>query len=542
MGENLPAAASGGSQRRARSALLANLRQEFRAPVGAVLEYCSMLIEDAATVADEGFRADLDKIHAAGLRLAAMVENLLAPDRLAAPRQSGEAEAFAASVRHELRTPLNHIIGYGELLLEDAGELGAAHLAPDLQRLVAAGKSLLGQIDDLLKLAQMEGGSGEVEIGRGTARVMIKDVVAAIRPLGGEAGRRGPEPGKVLVVDDNEMNRDVLARRLERQGHRVAVAGDGEEALARVRAEDFDLVLLDMVMPKLNGFEVLDRMKADAGLRDLPVIMVTSLDETVSVVRCIELGAEDYLTKPFNPIVLDARIGACLEKKHLRDREVLHRRQIEEEKRRTEQLLRVILPDEIVEELKATDQVRPRRYPDVAVLFTDVVGFTSYCDGAEPEEVLAALQELVEAFEAITERHGLEKIKTIGDAFMATAGLLVPVDDPVLSSVRCGLEMIAACGRLAAGWQVRVGVHCGEVMAGIVGHDKYQFDVWGDTVNTASRMESNGVPAAVTLSRTAWERVAGACRGHSRGTLAIKGKGEMEMWVVEGLREGGASP
>ncbi len=529
-----PAEASPGGSNpgtRTRSVFVANLRQELRSPASAVLSFSVMLLEDAASLADESFRADLGKIHGAAQELLTRVDALLEARGPGAVPAAGAS--LAATVRHELRTPLNHIIGYGEMLAEDAPGLGHERFLPDLDRLLAAARRMLGQIEEVVALPGLESHEGAEAA---TGGLSIGDVAAALRPLQGRSRAAGSRPGRVLVVDDNLMNRQVLARRLERQGHTVATAEDGEEALERLAAADFDLVLLDMLMPRLPGHEVLDRMKRSERLRELPVIMITALDETASIARCLELGAEDYLTKPFIPAVLDARVGACLEKKHLRDREVLYLRQIEDEKQRTERLLRVILPEEIIHELRETHGVRCRRHPDVAVLFADVVGFTSYCHGRDADELVAALQQLVEGFEEIAERQGLEKIKTIGDAFMATAGLLVPVENPVLSSVRAGLEMVEWCRNLSSAWQVRVGIHCGEVIAGVVGHKKYQFDVWGDTVNTASRVESNGVSGRVSLSAEAWQRVSSVCQGTSRGNVMVKGKGEMELFLVEGLR------
>ena len=208
----------------------------------------------------------------------------------------------------------------------------------------------------------------------------------------------------------------------------------------------------------------------------------------------------------------------------------------QEARQHSEQLLRVILPEQIAEELTANDHVRARRHEDVAVLFADIVGFTSYCDTHEPEEVLEALTEITGRFEQIAEHHGLEKLKTIGDSFMATAGLLEPVLNPDLQCVKAGLDMIEACGNLASQWTVRVGVHSGELVAGVLGSKKFLFDVWGDTVNTASRVESNGVSNGVSVSGASWSRISHACRGQSRGKVAVKGKREMEMFLVEGLR------
>jgi CheY-like chemotaxis protein/HAMP domain-containing protein len=133
----------------------------------------------------------------------------------------------------------------------------------------------------------------------------------------------------LLIVDDNEINRDVLARQLGRQGHATAVAQNGRRALEMVRAREFDLILLDIMMPEMSGYEMLGHLKADARLRDIPVIMISALDEVETVVRCIELGAEDYLPKPFDPVLLRARIGACLEKKRLRDQEIEYLRNVD---------------------------------------------------------------------------------------------------------------------------------------------------------------------------------------------------------------------
>ena len=504
--------------------LIGTLREELRAPVAAIREYAGMLAEDGAAL-DFEVRADISKIKQAGARLAQVVDGILDPGAKEA------ADLTGADIRHELRTPLNHVIGYSEMLREDAEDLGAEPLVPDLDRIVRAGKQLLDRIEDLLTVGSAEKTVTGTILKDLTTAHLVADVRAQLAPDGVRA--RSTEPGRVLVVDDNEANRELLVRRLERQGHQVLEAADGRAGLEAARQNPLDLILLDMVMPELNGYEVLTELKADRALANVPVIMITAFGEVEAVVRCIELGAEDYLAKPFNPVVLDARIGACLEAKRLRDREVEYRARIEEERRRSDRLLSVILPDEVVQELKASGRVAPRRFEDVAVLFTDVVGFTAYSDAHPAEEVVSELQRLVDRFEVIAERRGLEKIKTVGDAFMATAGLLKPVSDPVMAAVRAGLEMAAYRG--SADWKVRVGIHVGPVMAGVVGRKKYLFDLWGDTVNLASRVESNGVPGALCVTREIWERVEDRCEGHSRGAVAMKGKGELEVFQVEGL-------
>ncbi|HYM30988.1 MAG TPA: adenylate/guanylate cyclase domain-containing protein [Candidatus Cybelea sp.] len=334
----------------------------------------------------------------------------------------------------------------------------------------------------------------------------------------------------ILVVDDEENNRYTLTRRLLREGYsNVIEAANGLHALDLLAAKSVDLILLDIMMPEMDGYDLLTRLKSDALTRMIPVIMISALDAMDSVVRCIELGAEDYLPKPFNPILLKARIGASLEKKRFRDQELSYISEIERERRRSDELLHAILPSGAVKELKSTNSVKPRRYENVAVLFCDIVDFTAYCDRNDPERVVADLQRLNERFEAIIARHSLEKIKTIGDALLATAGLLHRIDEPLLASVRCGLEMIAAAQSLEPYWGVRVGVHFGAVVAGVVGRRQFLFDLWGDTVNTAARVTSCANINSVFLSNATWALISERCRGRSRGTFELKGKGQVEL-------------
>lgn len=340
----------------------------------------------------------------------------------------------------------------------------------------------------------------------------------------------------ILVVDDDDINRSLLLRLLEEQNYRdVEVASNGRQAIEKIHQRRFDAILLDIQMPEVDGYAVLEYLQSDMRLRDIPVIMISGVDELSSVVKCIEMGASDYLHKPTEPLLLRARLGASLDKKRLRDRQFQHLRQLRAEKKRSDALLNVILPATVAAELKTLGRVPPRRYENAALLFCDIVGFTAYCNENSPEDIVNSLQALFEKFEEITIKHNMEKIKTIGDEFMSAAGLTQPNDEPLLSAVACGLEMIEAVRLLGQDWRVRVGVNQGPVVAGIVGHDKYQFDVWGDTVNLAARLAQGDKENVVVLPVDAWLSIQDQCEAQSLGLVNVKGKGQIEVVQVRCL-------
>ncbi len=497
-------------------------------PADAVVRLVESLLEEAGDRVSGPLRDDLGKILEAGRR----VLGLLGPWPNTDPRTLTEPES--RQLRHDLRNSIGHVRNYCELWFDEAAtDPELAWVADELRPIHDLGERMLGRVDALLGTP----GPTDEPPGPPPPAPGPRDDPFEVPPSIRFEGDQAPaQVGAILVVDDDAFNRDLLARRLGSQGHTVAEAADGEAALAMVAHRPFDLVLLDIVMPGLTGFDVLERLKADDRTRDLPVILISGVSELDSVVAGIQMGAEDYLPKPYNAVLLDARIGACLEKKRLRDRERKYLAEIEIERKFSNDLLRVILPEEIVHELRTTQTVKPRRHENVAVLFADVVGFTTWSNRHEPEEVVAYLQQAVTSWEESAAREGMLKIKTIGDAFMATSGLLRPVPDPVERCIRCGLEMIEATRRLEAGWNLRVGVHWGPVVAGKLGNRQYSFDLWGDTVNTAARMESHGEPGRINLSDEAKRAVEHlALLGHV--DREVKGKGLLRIHQFESFRD-----
>ena len=226
-----------------------------------------------------------------------------------------------AALRHDLRTPLNQIIGYSELVAEDLEGDGHARTRQDLEKIGRAARGLADLITREIQPGRIAlvGERAETANGEFAAGVNDHGVIPAAEPV--EAVPLAAETAKILIVDDQEENCTVLQRRLEKEGHTCAAVYDGATALERLAVEDFDLVLLDIMMPGIDGREVLRRIKTDEKLRHVPVIMISALDQIESVVACIEQGAEDYLPKPFNPVLLRARIGSSLDRKRLRDAE-----------------------------------------------------------------------------------------------------------------------------------------------------------------------------------------------------------------------------
>ena len=294
------------------------------------------------------------------------------------------------------------------------------------------------------------------------------------------------ESSKVLVVDDNRMNRIKLARGLERQGHSVSLAEDGREALEMLRSSPFELLLLDIMMPVMNGYEVLENMKADPVLRDIPVIVISAVEEMDSVVRCIEMGAEDHLPKDYDPVLLNARIGASLEKKRLRN-------EVVEQLNFIRDIFGKYVPESIAKQIVANKGMLEPKQTTATILSTDIEAFTTTAESVSPKQVVQMLNEYFPAvIEPIT-RYGGVVNQFQGDAMLVTFN--VPVEDPLHAdnAVKAALEIQEVMKNATfAGiaLRTRIGVNTGEVIAGNVGAgDRINYTVHGDAVNLAARLE-----------------------------------------------------
>ena len=381
----------------------------------------------------------------------------------------------------------------------------------------------------------------------------------------GPGAARSPRGG-ILVVDDDAANRDLLTRRLVREGYEARTAADGTAALAaleRGAGAPVDLVLLDVMMPGLDGYEVLRRMKADPTLRDIPVLMISALDEVQSVVRCIELGAEDYLPKPFDPVLLRARIGACLEKKRLRDQEVRHLAELAELNRTLEQrvseqvgqleqlgrLKRFFSPQlaELIVAGGAADPLRTHRR-EVTVVFLDLRGFTAFAETSEPEEVMGVLREYhAEMGRLVLEHEGtLERFT--GDGMMVFFNDPVEVENPPERAIRMALAMRDAVARLAASWRKRgwdlglgVGIAKGYATIGAIGFEgRWDYGAIGNVTNLAARLCSEAKAGQILISSRVAALVEELIQAEEVGALTLKGLARpVPTWSVAGLRSTG---
>jgi class 3 adenylate cyclase len=330
-----------------------------------------------------------------------------------------------------------------------------------------------------------------------------------------------PEPGHLLIVDDNKVNRILLARGLESYGHRIEAVENGRQALEKLRSDSFDLVLLDIEMPELNGYQVLETCLQDPDLRDIPIIMTSSLDEINSVVKCIELGAEDYLNKPVNPILLRARVNASLEKKRLRDEQ--------------RKLFRTFATREVADELLKSGFSLGGKYVNASIMFADIRSYTSYSEKEDPVEIIELLNNYFALmFDAITGHHGTVN-QMMGDGIMAIFGAPIYRENHREEAVRAALEMIS----LLDGFnqvqelqnktriQIGIGIATGRVIAGYTGtQHRATYTCVGDTVNLASRIESHtrAVPHSLLVDQYTQEGLPPDIECEPLGPVVFKGK------------------
>ena len=327
--------------------------------------------------------------------------------------------------------------------------------------------------------------------------------------------------GRLLVVDDNKVNRLLLGRSLEQQGHTVEMAENGRLALEMLHARPFDLVLLDIEMPEMNGYQVLEKATTDLQLRDIPIIITSALEELDSVVRCIEMGAEDYLTKPVNPVLLKARIGASLEKKRLRDQQ--------------RELVRKFATSEVATDMETSGFALGGKFVEATAMFSDIRSFTTIAESQTPAETIELLNTYYTLmFEAISDQGGVVN-QMVGDGLMAIFGAPLTQPDHCEHAVKAALDMIDMiqllnADRLAQGKseiRIGIGIASGQVIAGYTGTTRRAtYTCVGDTVNLAARLESHTkvVGKPILIDGTTQSALGSNIKTEAEGLVQLKGK------------------
>ncbi len=334
---------------------------------------------------------------------------------------------------------------------------------------------------------------------------------------------------RILIVDDIEENLKVLTETLIEEGFYPLQAKNGERAIQIAKKAQPDLILLDIKMPDMDGFETIAVLKSDPETAEIPVIFISALNQIEDKVKGFRAGAVDYVSKPFQKEEVIARVGT-----HLKLRSA--QQAVEAEREKSERLLLSILPASVAGELKNTGKSAPQFFSDVTILFSDLVDFTEQTVKLAPETLISELNDLFSGFDRIMAEHGCERIKTIGDAYFAACGIPEPKSGHALSMVHAALAMsdfLAERNRKSSiRWEMRIGIHSGCAVAGIVGTKKYIYDVFGDTVNTASRLECASLPGRINISGETAALLGSAIPLENRGEIGAKGKGPIPMYFV----------
>jgi adenylate cyclase len=525
---------------RVQRAALAHVRHELKTPINAIIGYSEMLLEDA--VPDTAAAADLRRIRQAGHQLLLRVEEILDPDRI--DTQPDALDAYSERVRADLRDPITAVIGYCEMLLDGtsgtsgtsgsaaAGERGAANesgaiderAAADLERIRGAAVRLLDLSTDIVQVAT--GADNSVQLGR--VSEMTESVLSKLRPL--ELGAGDDRQGVLLVVDDNPLNRDLLSRQLARRGYEVATADSGAAALQLLEEQSFDLVLLDILMPGIDGVEVLRRIRAQPRLAAMPVMMTSSLDEIDSVIRCLEIGAADYVTKPFDPTLLDARISACLQLRRLKERESYFREQLADRDAVIERVLLGALPPAVAGRVRTGDAFMVDA-GEASVLYCDLERLLRGDARSDSAEAAARMRFVVHTLQQAAAASAIEVVTLHGSGLLLAAGLPTPCDDHAVRVAAGALAVVTAL-RAQGLTTIRFGMHTGVAAGTLLGEQRLVYHLWGDAVDLARRLEHHADAGTVHVSPAAHAALRDRFSFGARGVLDVAGR-QMRTYTLD---------
>lgn len=515
------------------------LSHDLRTPLNAIIGYSEMLLEECTDRGWAEISQDLQRIIQAGRTLLVLIKDAFDPARIESLMTGSSEGLIDPTLDFQIRTYMNGILGYIEMALEDADREGRGDFIPDLEKIHTATRHFLARVDEIADLG-LEASQTEPNLEAEIPCYTVHETITSYQEYEGHELPKRDARGFVLIVDDNSMNRDTLARYLEKLGHSVKMAENGLQALEMINAHRFDLIILDIIMPLMDGFQVLVHLKADKALRDIPVVINSSLDDFENITRGIRMGADDYLSKPFDPTILQARIDSCLQRKRWHDQEQNYLAIIKAEREKTERLLLQMLPAPIVERLKQGEKIIADGFTEVTVLFTDLVNFTPLTTQVRPRKLVMLLNDLFCMFDQLVNEFGLEKIRAIGDEFVVAGGVPVPRPDHAEAVADLALAMQKALTEFnvkhRSSISMRTGIDTGPLIAGVIGTIKFSYDLWGDAINMASRMQSHGLADRIQVTAATYKRLRDKFVFEKRGVINVKGKGEMLTYFLNGRR------
>jgi len=465
-------------------------RDEILVAIEAVTQTSGLLLEqsdDSSLHVPEQVRRDLETVYDSSRELYQFIREVIeSPGQYIDDSVNGESNDSLRTLRHDLRNRLNVIHGPCQFMLME-------ELPQDSQAQREFQQTFLNDVTNIRdyanqavnRLNELSGIDGDIEDGQtieslASDRSQSRDELKLNEPV--RVRDRPVEPARVLIVDDNELNRKMLKRFMDHMGHQSEFATDGHEALEQIQAVDFDLVLLDILMPLMNGIEVLHELNNQGLLRHLPVLVLSGLDSSDEIIQCIELGAEDFLSRPINLTLLKARVNACLEKKRLREREFGQ-----------------FFPREIARQVALRPEMLDEgREADVSVLFCDIRSFSRISEKLEPEKTVRWIRDVMEVLsECVLDNQGV-LVDYIGDELVAMWGAPTEQPDHAQLACRAALAMIERLPAISRKWipelgmptQVGIGINSGKAHVGNTGTARRRkYGPLGNTVNLASRVQ-----------------------------------------------------
>lgn len=465
---------------------LVDMRADLLAPIEAMVSFSEMLLEDTADRPPQ-FREDVLKLHATTRDLHKFVKSGLDIGERETTEKRIQEEL--GRLRHDIGNRLNQVLGYCQLMIMEDQEVYFGALSEDLSKICDYCR------DCEAKLLHYRESKPAKVAPRHDPPHSLQSVPPATKPT-------AVEPAVVLVADDNEAGRDVLVQALQREGHHVWQARNGREALDLAEQEEFDLILLDFLMPELSGYEVLSRLKADERMRHTPVMLVSALDAVRDMVPCIERGAEDFLTKPVDLAMLRARVNACLEKKRLRERE----------------FGQFFTPELARHYVRHPELLKAGREAEVTVMFCDIRGFSKISEHLDPSETVEWVSDVMGALSDAVLKHRGVLVDYIGDELMAMWGAPEQQPDHAELSCQAAIEMLTRLPELSDRWEsvtgqptrVGIGLNSGLAQVGNTGsHRKFKYGPLGNTVNIASRVQgaTKYLKAELVVTGTTWQQL-----------------------------------